>query len=288
MTSTSGWPEILPRPSNLDLKETPSPVPWFQVREVDERTYALLEPNHNEEVISYLILGNERAVLLDTGMGIADIRAVVESLTELPVVVVNSHWHYDHIGGNHLFEEVWAFDNDWEIGRLEAGLGPAECRAFMAPPESCFDLPEGFELKTYEIRPSRVTRRLNHLERLDLGGRELTVIHAPGHCPGEICLLDPDTRTLFTGDAYYPGLIFADLEESDFGAFRRTIQALAALVPDLDYLCPAHNEARIRPDHLLKAARAFDRVAEGGLAFEPDGEHRIYRFGDFSLSLPGE
>ena len=73
--------------------------PWFAVYRLPGEVYALYEPHHFQDVISYLILGKERALLLDTGMGIGNIRAVAERLTKLPITVVNSHSHFDHVGG---------------------------------------------------------------------------------------------------------------------------------------------------------------------------------------------
>ena len=76
---------------------------WFWVRHLPGNVYSLFEPYQDQGVISYLILGEESALLWDTGMGIFDIRKCVEQLTDLPVTVLNSHDHFDHTGGNHLF-----------------------------------------------------------------------------------------------------------------------------------------------------------------------------------------
>src|SRR5512136_2659357 len=124
--NTSGWPQALPRPGNQKLQRLESASSWFEIFRVSPGTFALLESRHYEEVISYLIVGETRAVLLDTGMGIGNIRAEVERLTALPVVVVNSHSHYDHIGDNHRFAEVWAFDDDAEVAYTERGLTRAQ------------------------------------------------------------------------------------------------------------------------------------------------------------------
>lgn len=81
---------------------------------------AIYEPGQFEEVISYLIIGDQRALLFDTGLGIGNIRSVVDPLTELPVLVLNSHSHYDHIGGNHLFERIYGPDYPYALTRLRA------------------------------------------------------------------------------------------------------------------------------------------------------------------------
>jgi len=73
---------------------------WFAVRELEPGIHLVCEPPH---VNSYLISGSAEAVLFDTGMGISDIKTIVCGLTDLPIRVVNSHHHFDHIGGNQLF-----------------------------------------------------------------------------------------------------------------------------------------------------------------------------------------
>jgi glyoxylase-like metal-dependent hydrolase (beta-lactamase superfamily II) len=281
----SGWPEALPRPGNQRLKRLESVAPWFEVYQVSDGTYALLEPRHYEEVISYLILGDEHAILLDTGMGIGDIRAEAERLTDLPVTVVNSHSHYDHVGDNHRFSEVWAFDDDGEVARIERGLTPAECERFLQP-GSYLDLPPSFDPTTYEIRPSPVTRRLCHLENIELGGRTLTVHHTPGHSPGSICLLDSRDRLLFTGDTFYPGMLYAHFDDSDFDLYVQSVEYLVGLLDQVSHLCPAHNEAYVPTETLLRVRDAFDRIAAGQAAFELQGETRVYCFEGFAVTLP--
>jgi glyoxylase-like metal-dependent hydrolase (beta-lactamase superfamily II) len=281
----TGWPEALPRPGNRKLRRLESTASWFEVLEVGPGTFALLEPLHSEEVISYLILGSERAVLFDTGMGIGNIQAEVERLSDLPLVVVNSHSHYDHVGDDHRFGEVWAFDDDFEVSRIEEGLSRAQCAHYL-PPDSYLKLPPGFDPATYEIRPSPVARRLHHRDRIELGGRTLTVHHTPGHSPGSLCLLDSRDGLLFSGDTFYPGMLYAHLVGSDFGDYVRSIQYLESLLDEVSQLCPAHNEATVSKEILRRVTVAFERIAAGRAEFNVEGETRIYRFDGFGLALP--
>jgi glyoxylase-like metal-dependent hydrolase (beta-lactamase superfamily II) len=281
---SSNWPQALPRLGNQKLRQLESVTPWFEIYQVSDGTWALLEPRHYEEVISYLILGDELAVLLDTGMGIENIQAEVEQLTDLPVTVVNSHSHYDHVGDNHRFAEVWAFDDDGEVARIERGLTRAECRRFLEP-GSYLDLPPGFDPTAYEIRPSPVTRRLHHGEAIELGGRTLTVHHTPGHSPGSLCLLDSRDGLLFTGDTFYPGTLYADFEDSDFDAYRQSLKYLLGLLDEVNHLCPAHNEAHVPKEVLARVLEAFERVAAGEATFELRDEIRYYRFEGFGVTL---
>lgn len=285
MLGNSRWPEVLPRPGNQSLPRVESVSPWFEIYQVNHATFAFLEPHHYEEVIAYLIIGADRAVLFDTGMGIANIQAEVGRLTHLPIVVINSHSHYDHIGGNHHFDEVWAFDEASEIARIERGYSPAECQEFMVP-GAYLDLPAGFDLATYHIQPSHVTRRLHPLETINLGQRDLVVHHTPGETPGSICLFDLRDGILFTGDTFYPGTLWVHQAEADFEQYRRSLKDLVGLLPQVNHLCPAHNEAYVAKEMLNNAVAGFEQIAAGGMVAEVQGEVQIYRFEGFSVALP--
>ena len=279
------WPEALPRPGNLRFEQIQSRSPWFNVFRINDRTWALLEPNHDEEVISYLVLGSRRGALIDTGMGIGNIKKEVEALTDLPVAVVNTHGHFDHVGDNHRFEEVWAFDDDFEMGLIQAGHSRAACAFYMGP-NSYQNLPEGFDPAEYEVRPSTVTRRLRHLEGLDLGGRTLQVHHTPGHSPGSICLLDEADGLLFTGDTVYPGTLIAHLQGASFEDYKVSLGYLEGIADRLDHLCPAHNEAYMEPGALANIRKAFERIASDLAEFQAQGETRLYDFKGFKVRLP--
>jgi len=280
----SGWPKALPRPGNQKLNRLESNNPWFEVYEVGAGTFGLLEPHHYEEVISFLILGADRALLLDSGMGIGNIRAEVERLTNLPVIVVNSHSHYDHVGDNYRFAEIWAFDNDTEVARIERGLSSAECTKFLQR-GSYLELPTGFDPAAYEIRPAKVTRRLCHMQAIDLGNRTLTVHHTPGHSPGSLCLLDSHEGVLFTGDTFYPGMLYAHFAESDFDLYLQSLKHLVMLLDQVDYLCPAHNEACVAKEMLVGALDAFERIADKQVTFELQDDIRTCQFDGFGVAL---
>ena len=79
---------------------------YYTIEEIDERTFAIGEPRFSQQNFNYLILGSERAVLFDAGPGIRDIRPIAESITDLPITFVPSHFHYDHVGADIEFERV--------------------------------------------------------------------------------------------------------------------------------------------------------------------------------------
>ncbi len=79
---------------------------WFTVEVIDKDTFAISEYKHWEETHCYLICGTQKAVLIDTGLGIGNIKSVVDSLTPLSIMVATTHVHWDHIGGHKYFENI--------------------------------------------------------------------------------------------------------------------------------------------------------------------------------------
>lgn len=257
---------------------------WFRVERLATGVFVIEEPLHAERVKSHLIVGRDRAVLVDTGMGVGRIDAVVAELTDLPLTVVTSHAHWDHIGGNGRFVgRVELLAHELEAAKLASGLPNDRLRGQFAPEHLRGPLPDGFAATTVAYPPSPPDRLLRGGEAIDLGGRTIEVLHAPGHAPGLLVLLDREAGVLFRTDAAYAGALYAQLDESDFEAYRRTLASLAALSPALRAVYPAHGRAVIDPALLPAMAAAFDAVADGRLPdARADGVAR-HRFAGFSL-----
>ena len=107
------WCRALPRPEYKALERVPISDPWFEVYKPAAGVFAIYEPHQAEETIGYLIVGQKRALLFDTGMGISDIKKVTVELTKLPIIVLNSHTHDDHVGGDWEFDTVYGMDTDF-------------------------------------------------------------------------------------------------------------------------------------------------------------------------------
>jgi glyoxylase-like metal-dependent hydrolase (beta-lactamase superfamily II) len=154
------WYDALPRESwkRFELVETGHP--WFEVYKITPDVYALYEPGQFQEVISYLVLGEVKAALIDTGYNMGDIKGLVEELTDLPIVVVNTHTHVDHIGQNNEFDEVAVFDHPFARENAVKGTAVERSAGALAEGMVWKPLPEGFDPSTYHIPPFEVSRWL--------------------------------------------------------------------------------------------------------------------------------
>lgn len=261
---------------------------WFDVREVAEDVHAILEPNHFEEVVSYLILGEEKAILLDTGMGVGNIGHLVGEITNKPITVVNSHHHWDHVGDNHRFNHIAI--HAAEAHFLEHEPPEDTLREAMRADNLWGSLPPGFDPGDYHILPSTADQLLEDGDILNLGGRSLRVLHTPGHSQGSVCLLSEEEGLFFSGDTVYAGPLYIQLEDSDFSTYRESMKRLSDLASSLQSIMPAHNRTPLEPEILVKITAAFDQIAGGAASFtlmeSQWGLLKHYEFTDFSVLLP--
>jgi glyoxylase-like metal-dependent hydrolase (beta-lactamase superfamily II) len=264
------WCRPLPRPEYKSLQRVLPDDPWFEVYKVAPGVFAIYEPHQFEETISYLIVGNKQAALFDTGMGISDIRKLTAKLTSRPVVVLNSHTHNDHVGGNWQFTFVYGMDT--EFTRKNAKGSREDAQAEIAPDQLCGDLPKGFNPKTYATKPWRISHFIQDGFKVNLGGRTLEVISTPGHTPDSIVLLDRTNGLLFTGDTYYPAPIWLYRPETDLDAYVNSVKRLAALAPELKLVLGAHNIPVAEPSVLPRLVTAIQAVRSGQGAVKPEGE----------------
>jgi len=150
----------------------------IKVKQLSEHIYAM----DDQGATGYVVLGKEKALVIDTMNASDDLKAVVRTITKLPLMVVNTHGHGDHICGNIFFEEAYIHPADLPLA-LE----------FASYPDFVEEINKhGLSMPPFKELPEGTV--------IDLGGATLDVILLPGHTQGGICLLYREERVLFTGD----------------------------------------------------------------------------------------
>lgn len=264
-------------PTSFKRLDIPNPAgDWFTVEALDEHTFSIAEYGQWLKLHCYLVIGREKAALIDTGLGIGSLKALVDQLTTLPIVVISTHGHWDHIGNHREFEEIWIHpaEKEWvEHGYLEDAT---EIRDFLRQKKPTKSFPPGFDLELHRIGPCTPTRLLSDLQSFDLGGRTLTILHTPGHSPGHVCVYEQATGILATGDLLYHGILLADLSHSDPHSFHESLRRLDRL-PGINHLLPGHGRLTITPDLISEAITAFDQLDQQGKLERGAGAHRFER-----------
>lgn len=278
------WCQKLPRPQWSRFPLVKPAESWFEVHLVRNGVYAIYEPHQSEETISWLILGSKRAVLLDTGMGIDDLQHTIEELTDLPITVLNTHTHNDHVGSNWQFDDVRNFDLPFTHENSSGSREDAQ--AEIAHGEICGNLPAGFDAPHYETKPWRISAYIHDNDLIDLGGRMLRIIATPGHTPDALSLFDEANGLLWTGDTFYPGPIWLFRPETDFVAYEHSLQRLSMLAPKVKLLLGAHNAPGPDGSELPRVLAAFQQVRAHQVKGTPRQDGKIeYVFPTFSFLM---
>ncbi len=251
---------------------------WYRICAIDERTFALCEPLHPEDPHSYLVLGEERAALIDTGLGVFSMKEEIRKLTELPVTVLTTHAHWDHVGSHREFEHIAV--HPLELG-LISGENPMTEEQLMARLfEDGWQAPAGFDASCYRFYDGGADMSIEEGGVIDLGGRILKVLHTPGHSPGSCSFYEEERRYLFCGDLLYDGALYAHLAGSDPLVYRDSMDRIARM--DIERLPPGHNSLDQTGALARQAAAAFDELYEKGLLKKGSG---TFSFGGFSIKL---
>jgi glyoxylase-like metal-dependent hydrolase (beta-lactamase superfamily II) len=254
----------LPRADYTGIEQIESQDDWFELYQVAEGVTAIYEPHQWQEVISYLIEGTQSALLFDTGNGIGNIAKVVRSLTDKPIRVLNSHSHYDHVGGNHSFENIIGMQTPFTIARQQ-GHENKDIAIEVSEQALCRPLPLGVSQANHRGRPYKIKTFVEDGHSIDLGERSVEVMHLPGHTPDAIALIDREAGLMWTGDSYYSGPIWLFAPETDLAAYRDSLVKMIAESNKMQQLLPAHNVPLVAPSILPSVLLVFDAMIEGKL-----------------------
>ncbi|MBS1667459.1 MAG: MBL fold metallo-hydrolase [Bacteroidetes bacterium] len=259
----SDWCNHPYRESLQKLTEIKVQSNWFKVYRVGQNVIAIVEPYNFEEVISYLILGKNKALLFDTGIGVDSISPVVKQLTKLPVLVLNSHTHFDHIGGNYEFKNILALKTSYTLKHAKEGWNHDSIKDEVTKGSLCLQRLPGFDTSHYYIHPFEISQFVKDGDEVDLGGRKLKIIAVPGHTMDAIALFDSTNGYLWTGDTFYEGPIYLFAEETYLLAYEKSITTLAKMAPRLKKVFPSHNNPISEPVRLVELKNNFLTMKAG-------------------------
>jgi hydroxyacylglutathione hydrolase len=208
---------------------------WFSIKEVASKVWVI--GDHGADNM-YLVEGADSALLIDTGLGTADLASFVKKITSKPLIVVNTHGHPDHAGSNHQFRKVYVHPADSAAARA---CNLPEARANASKNMSGSNAPLKEEIFTGRpFNTKLVALSEGYLFRL--GGRNIKVIESTGHTPGEICLLDIENKLLFSGDNNNT-LVWLFLQNcKPLHEYLTTLEKQEAMISQFNTIFPGHGD----------------------------------------------
>jgi hydroxyacylglutathione hydrolase len=178
----------------------------------------------------YLVVGKEKALLIDTGNPGNISPEEIKAYTDLPLMVVNTHAHPDHSGSNNRFGKVYIHEAD-----LEA------CKRYSGSNVELIPVKDGYVF--------------------DLGGKKLEVIAVPGHTPGSICLLDAQEKLLFGGDTANTET-WAQISNVPLETYKKSMERLLKWKDQYDLLLPGHNNV-LPVSYITELIACADEILAG-------------------------
>lgn len=172
----------------------PLDAPFFM--EIDKNVWHICEYGFDS---IFVVVGDKRAAVIDTGTGVCDLPAIIAQITDKPYDVYLTHGHVDHAGGMHQFEKVYLHEADFDAARSlnreerlnYMNIMLSMCGGIYAVDENSL-VDDTYDTELVAIKEGDI---------IDLGGRELEVFETPGHTPGALSILDHTSEIMFTGDS---------------------------------------------------------------------------------------
>ena len=225
-----------------------------------------------------MLLGKGKACLIDTGLGVANIKKVIDKITSLPILVVTTHVHWDHIGGHRYFDEFAVHEEELKWIKDEFPLPLSVVKQNLLN-GNC-EFPNSFTIEEYKIFSGMPKMILDDGDEIDLGKRTVKVLHTPGHSPGHCCFYEAEKGYLYSGDLIYKGCLDMFYPTTNPKLFVQSVSKIAEL--DISRILPGHYSLDIPVDIISQIKIAF-------LNLEKDGELEhgkgIYEFGEFQIHL---
>ena len=240
------------------------------VEKLDEHSWMISEGTGRGRTHCYLLEGNDKAALIDTGMGLIDMRKITESLTMREIFVINTHGHFDHITCNYQYPVSYLQPKDEQIFR-------ESCRyerriSFWTDRLLKKGYSEKF-IKSAEMR--QIVEKLSRFPEctlpeamcegmiFDLGGRSLQIIETPGHTEGSVCIYEKENDRLYTGDTICEQGVLLNFEYSaDAEVFKKSIEKLRRICNDRTRLYPGHQKVPLDTGWLDDYIECADAVLE--------------------------
>ncbi|MDR1806931.1 MAG: MBL fold metallo-hydrolase [Propionibacteriaceae bacterium] len=263
--------------------------PEWRVTAIARDTYALEQKSPYAQCVDYLLVGRDRAAVIDTGLASRGaLRSVVTALTDRPVDVWLTHGHADHIGHAGEFGAAYLHEADRPVqaAHSDPAFLKRLLREEMGAALAAVARPV---VRRVTAIPPADYRWFGDDQVFDLGGREVTVVPVPGHTPGSVCYLDQATGGLFTGDSCCDWGVLLHLEFClPPAVYLESARRLLGLqrAGAFRFNWPGHHGFPAAADLPEQYAACAESIADGSGVVRPRRHHAVVRYRDVLITLP--
>lgn len=227
----------------------------MDIRKIDQGTWRLSRGEGQGSIHNYLLAGQHKAVLIDTGLMKEPLREIAESLTNKPIIVINTHGHIDHIGNNELFDVSYLHPKDLALMKQHSSASYRDL--FFRSQTAEQEWGDGNQLELF-IRQQAQTinqtsiktiRLLEEGMLIDLGERPLRIIEIPGHTEGCVAIMDETRQRIYTGDMVCEKGVLMHFDHStSLEEYQTSLRKLKAILTPEYRLYPGHQQTPLTVD----------------------------------------
>ncbi len=259
-------------------------------KQIGADTWLIEQHLLTSEASAYLIVGKDKALLIDTCMALPGFAEAVKSLTDKPIEVLCTHAHLDHIGGNRLFTKIYLAEDDRELLSLQTT--PSYLKGMLndsMPGAVRFLLKREFEAILRDTTAEGVYEFIQDGHIFDLGGRQLEVITTPGHTQGSLCVLDRENRRLFSGDTICDWGILLHMDKASTPeVYLASVKRLRDLSESFDEIWPGHHKKPIDKSYLDEYILCAGSIVDGTAEYGHRQNTRFAKYGRVLITVPSE
>lgn len=281
-------------PTNAVLKANPAQP--YVYRKVNDNLYVVAEihqpypaweinnPVHTQTMA--FVIGSQKAAIIDTGLGLTDLRKYLEQFTDLPIIVLNTHGHIDHVGANQLFDMSYIHQADEKSmlsANREGRVNSYPNMFLVGNTEMC-----EFAAKNMVLDKPFKYSFIKDGDKIDLGGVEIEVVAFPGHSPGSVAFLDRRDGVAFTGDEILFRIGLSN--RTNVATYLKALENFAERSKGIDTIINGHqwepmNRYDIEEERILATG-----ILDGTIKGVPDPRMKsvMYFFGYKRISLGSE
>ncbi|MEE9275736.1 MAG: MBL fold metallo-hydrolase [bacterium] len=231
---------------------------WYSVDEFAPGSYIITEAGRYK---MFLFTGNDKAVAMDGGVGVGNLRKLCESITDLPIDFILTHTHWDHVGCAHLWDKVGVHPKGKD--NLAADHSP-RTQGFAKTYDQPF--PAWFDASAYTIPAATFGWTLQEGDSFDLGGRRFRIYDTPGHSPCSISLLDEREGVLVTGDLIKPNSpLFLQVPTAVLSDYAPSLRKLEAFAGEVKWILSGHTDPFDDPSIIGEMAAFMEDIESGKL-----------------------